>query len=555
MAVTALLLAQVLPRPRAQGAATAAAAGRAGPAGGGDPPERVGRLARVSGTVSFHAQDEDQWNPATANYPVSAGNAFWTEPNAQADDRGFRQPHRDGARHRTRHRDAERYGLPGDRSRRARLYLRVRAATPNETYAVQTPRGLVTLTSPGRYGVVAGDTQTPTTVTVVEGSAQSRRPPSCRSRSAPVRPPRSPAATLSRAMSVRRSVTRSSPRCWTANGRRRRRRWHRRRRLRRCRAARTSRCTAPGPTARNTARSGIRRWRRTGCRIAMAVGPMSRLGAGPGWTASLGLRAVPLWPLGRAGGRWGWYPGAGSPSPVYAPALVTFFGVGAVVGIGIGAALAGGRIGWCPLGPREAYRPWYRASDRYVRQVNITHVTNFTTINRNVTINNFVNRGAATVVPTSALTASRPVRPRCSGSIRRSLHRRDRCSASSRCARTNHSRCDAGGRPSVGLAAVIPGPAQQRAGTHVPCHAGWRLDRSRGRGGIGRPALAWPRNPEQPNLPAAAGLTRPLTAAPALRAPAPGRSGRRRYSGSRVWPARVPVRRSIAVAAVRPRQS
>ena len=58
------------------------------------------------------------------------------------------------------------------------------------------------------------------------------------------------------------------------------------------------------------------------------------------------------------GGRWGWVPGGavGAP-PVYAPALVTFLGVGAVVGVGIGAALAAGRIGWFPLGPREAFHP------------------------------------------------------------------------------------------------------------------------------------------------------------------------------------------------------
>src|SRR5487761_2105264 len=52
---------------------------------GGDPPTRVGRLARVSGTVSFHTQDDTQWSPAIANYPVATGNAFWTEPNAQAE--------------------------------------------------------------------------------------------------------------------------------------------------------------------------------------------------------------------------------------------------------------------------------------------------------------------------------------------------------------------------------------------------------------------------------------------------------------------------------------
>ena len=51
---------------------------------GGDPPTRVGRLARLTGSVSFHAQDDEQWNPATLNFPVVQGNAFWTEPNAQA---------------------------------------------------------------------------------------------------------------------------------------------------------------------------------------------------------------------------------------------------------------------------------------------------------------------------------------------------------------------------------------------------------------------------------------------------------------------------------------
>ena len=114
------------------------------------------------------------------------------------------------------------------------------------------------------------------------------------------------------------------------------------------------------------------------------------------------------------GGRWGWIPGTavgGGYRPVYAPALVTFLGVGAVVGVGVGAALAAGRIGWLPLGRREPFHPWYHASNNYFRQVNVAHVTgyNFTTINNNVTVNNFVNRGAATVVPTSAMTASRPV--------------------------------------------------------------------------------------------------------------------------------------------------
>ncbi|MFL5253640.1 MAG: DUF6600 domain-containing protein [Rhodopila sp.] len=107
-------------------------------------------------------------------------------------------------------------------------------------------------------------------------------------------------------------------------------------------------------------------------------------------------------------GRWAWTPGAVQGpavyAPVYAPALVTFVGIGA--GVAIGAALASGSIGWCPLGPGEPYRPWYHASNNYIRQVNVSYVTNIT----NTTVNNnFINRGATTVVPASVMRASRPV--------------------------------------------------------------------------------------------------------------------------------------------------
>jgi hypothetical protein len=169
LAVTGLVFGQLIPVPA--GAQGLAPAGEQEQQATGDPPERVGRIARISGTVSFHTQDETQWSPATANYPITSGNALWTDTNAQAEievsasrivmasgteldiatlsDTAFQATEPQGE-----------------------IYLRVRAVTPDETNAVQTPRGLVTLASPGRYAVAAGDTQTPTAVTVVEGAAQ-----------------------------------------------------------------------------------------------------------------------------------------------------------------------------------------------------------------------------------------------------------------------------------------------------------------------------------------------------------------------------------------------
>src|SRR3974390_704517 len=40
-----------------------------------DPPARVGRLAQVTGTVSYHGSGADQWTLASMNYPVATGDA------------------------------------------------------------------------------------------------------------------------------------------------------------------------------------------------------------------------------------------------------------------------------------------------------------------------------------------------------------------------------------------------------------------------------------------------------------------------------------------------
>ena len=47
---------------------------------------------------------------------------------------------------------------------------------PNEVWRVNTPRGTVTMTQAGRYGILVGSTDQPTVVTVLEGAAGDRRP-------------------------------------------------------------------------------------------------------------------------------------------------------------------------------------------------------------------------------------------------------------------------------------------------------------------------------------------------------------------------------------------
>src|SRR6202047_5371426 len=49
-----------------------------------EPPGRVGRLVLIDGTVSYHTADQNYWQRARRNYPVTTGQSFWTEPNSHA---------------------------------------------------------------------------------------------------------------------------------------------------------------------------------------------------------------------------------------------------------------------------------------------------------------------------------------------------------------------------------------------------------------------------------------------------------------------------------------
>jgi hypothetical protein len=77
--------------------------------------------------------------------------------------------------------------------------------------------------------------------------------------------------------------------------------------------------------------------------------------------------------------RWGWVPGPYYVRPVYAPALVAWVGGS----WGVGFSFGGPSVGWFPLGYREPYFPYYRSSQHYWRNVNVTNtrITNVTVIN------------------------------------------------------------------------------------------------------------------------------------------------------------------------------
>jgi hypothetical protein len=117
-------------------------------------------------------------------------------------------------------------------------------------------------------------------------------------------------------------------------------------------------------------------------------------------------------------GYWAWVPGPVYVRPVYAPALVAWFGGS---GFSVGVSFGGG-YGWCPLGYGEPYLPWYGGSRGYFQRVNVTNtrIVNITNITNNyynvkgrpvrpIEYANLRAPGAITAVPQHAILNSSPV--------------------------------------------------------------------------------------------------------------------------------------------------
>lgn len=383
-------------------------AGLGSPAAG-DPPGRVGRVARLNGTVSFHTADEDQWEPATLNYPVTSGNAFWTQPGATADI--------EVGRSRIALDQATEFAADrlDDSTLQAtvfqgRVYFGIGDLGLGESETLRTPRGTVTFTQPGRYEIVVGDTENPTLVTVDAGAATVVGP----GFSLTVEPHQT--AQISGGSPFAAVVVAEVPDGFLS-----------------AQIARDQPPVASGPSAPPPEVMQM-----TGYQSVVTTGewtsnpdygqvwypPVDRdwvpyrhghwsWVAPWGWTwvddAAWGFAPFHYGRWVEISDRWAWTPGEPgvvvSERPCYSPALVTFVGAAAGVAVGVGIAAA---VGWIPLGPREVYRPPYRASESYFRRVNITNVHNITNVTNITNISNerFINRGAATVVPVAAMQRS-----------------------------------------------------------------------------------------------------------------------------------------------------
>jgi len=141
------------------------------PAHPAELPARVGRLAALSGPVSFHPQEAGSWEQAVLNYPVTDGAAFWTEPGGRAEiEIAASRIVMDAATELDFDAIAEAAvvaTLP-----QGEILLALSDLGPEESYTVRTPRAAAVIRANGRYGIYAGDLDHPTRITVLTGAAR-----------------------------------------------------------------------------------------------------------------------------------------------------------------------------------------------------------------------------------------------------------------------------------------------------------------------------------------------------------------------------------------------
>ncbi|HTW29417.1 MAG TPA: DUF6600 domain-containing protein [Acetobacteraceae bacterium] len=405
------------------------------------PPTRVGRLARITGEVSFHGAGETTWQPATLNYPLSTGMALWTQPQATAEVEiaGSQFDMMSQTEFDLTQLDDQALVVTEPQGE---VCMHIRGLAQGETDTIETPRGTVAIGGPGHYAVIAGDTTTPTEIIAADGSVTVT----------------GPGLTLQVGAGQMASITgtdsfsgqvqsAASDQCLSAM-------------LAREQQAQATPSAVPETIYEMTGADDLSQY--GSWQSAPEFGEVWYPQVGSDWVpyrdgrwaydGAYGWTWVGSEPWGFApfhygrwvhvGGRWGWapvQPGVPYYRPVYAPALVSFFSVGAGVAVGaaIGfaaGALAAGAVGWVPLGWNEPYYPSYRVGPRYFerlnapylsrpvlnRSVNIyrtTYIQNQRITNNRVVINqrNFTplqhlaNARAATIAPTTAMVRSDPL--------------------------------------------------------------------------------------------------------------------------------------------------
>jgi hypothetical protein len=374
-----------------------------------DPPGRVGRVAIVGGTLYLAPEDRaNEWAQVGLNYPVASGDNLWVSGDGRAEiDLGGTQLRLAGDTNvhlsRLDERELSLFVAQG------RAIVRVRVLQPGDIARVDTPNTQIDLLRPGLYRIDVSNDSQETTLVVREGEAAATVANGIQQ----VLPGQT--ATLFGDQFVQADVRNGAGLdgfdAWSAD----------RDRVYRVNAGTVSYVSPQMVGAAELDQYGAWQtysdygpvWFPTTVPVGWAPYSDGRWISLTGW----GLTWVDGAPWGYApfhygrwvfvGGRWGWCPGRYVARPVWAPALVAWYG-----GSGFAVGGYGPVYGWVPLGWRDPYIPsWHNCSNRCWNNYNRPYAVNVAERPRQPPTHyaNYQVPGAVTAVSGAAFAAGKPV--------------------------------------------------------------------------------------------------------------------------------------------------
>jgi len=364
-----------------------------------DPPSRVVRLNLMEGSVSMQPAGSDQWVPGVINRPFTIGDSIYADANSRAElhyDAGVIRIGPQTSFNLLNFND----GVAQISLVEGTLNLRVRRLSAEEVFEVDTPNAAITLTSPGDYRIAVNPNDQTSLVVVRGGAVDVTGGDNGVSLQAGQSAQLSGSDYLQYTVGGEPALDSFDQFCGDRN--------------RREQAFHPRYVSADMIGGEDLDENGS--WSQQAGVGAVWYPTTVAAGWAPyryghwawiepwGWTwvddASWGFAPFHYGRWAFVGGRWGWTPGpitvGVAVRPVYAPALVSFFGGG---GFSVSVNLGGGpSLGWVPLGPGEYYTPSYHVSSTYFTKVNVSN----TVIEKNVNITNiynitYVNRGGGAV--------------------------------------------------------------------------------------------------------------------------------------------------------------
>ena len=347
-----------------------------------DPPTRVARISYVDGSVSLQPGGVGDWGSAARNRPMTVGDKIWTDKDSRAElQTGVVSIHL-GSMTALSFLNLDQ-NITQMRLAEGSINFRVKEIREGDTYEVDTPNLVFTITQAGAFRVDVNENGDNTGVTVIRGAGQV----TASGKTYDLEPGQR--AVFNGTDSVQSTIVPHAPPPDGLD------KWSNDRDLGEQNSVSQRYVPQDMPGTQDLDNNGT--WSEDGDKgpvwypseVPADWAPYSNgywSYVGPwGWTwvdyAPWGFAPFHYGRWGFVGSRWGWYPGPRFGVSIYGPAFVGFLGGGFGFGFGVGFG-----VGWFPLGFGEPFHPWYHAgfgySERinvrntFIRNVNVVHSTN-----------------------------------------------------------------------------------------------------------------------------------------------------------------------------------